>query len=174
MRGFAQAAIGVATPIEIIASTPWTAGYSLVAERYQKGRVFICGDAAHLFTPTGGFGYNTAIDDIANVAWKLAACLQGWGGPELLPSDEQERIPIATRNTDFAAHLSDNIGKTMLPVCIEDDSAQGIAARREFGELCMEHARLDFDCPGLQLGVHYANSSIIPYAGARPADDSNR
>ena len=174
VRGFAQAAVGVETPIEIIASTPWTAGYSLVAERYQKGRVLIAGDAAHLFTPTGGFGYNTAIDDIANLAWKLAACLQGWGGPGLLPSYEQERIPIATRNTDFAAHLSDNIGKTTLPDCIEEDSAEGIAARREFGELCMEHARLEFDCPGLQLGVHYADSSIIPYAGARPADDPNR
>ena len=170
---FIRAAVGVETPVEIIASKPWTAGYSLVAERYQAGRVLIAGDAAHLFTPTGGFGYNTAIDDIANLAWKIAACIQGWGGPALLPSYEQERMPIATRNTEFAARLSDNIGKITIPDCIEDESAEGVSARRELGQICLEHARLEFDCPGLQLGVHYAGSDIIADAGASPQDDPN-
>jgi 2-polyprenyl-6-methoxyphenol hydroxylase-like FAD-dependent oxidoreductase len=174
VRGFVHAAVGVEIAVEVIASTPWTAGYSLVAERYQSGRVFIAGDAAHLFTPTGGFGYNTALDDVANLAWKLAACVQGWGGPVLLPSFEQERIPIAIRNTEFAARLSDNIGRITMPSSIEDDSAQGDAARHALGELCLEHARLEFDCPGLQLGVHYANSPIVASDAAPPADDPNQ
>ncbi len=174
VRGFVHAAAGINIPIEIIASTPWTAGYSLVAERYQSGRVFIAGDAAHLFTPTGGFGYNTAIDDVANLAWKLGACVQGWGGPELLSSFEQERIPVAIRNTEFAARLSDNIGKITVPESIEVDSADGEAARYALGELCLEHARLEFDCPGLQLGVHYANSPIVWPDVHPPADDPNR
>ncbi len=173
VRGFVHAAVGVEIPVEVISSTPWTAGYSLVAERYQSGRVFIAGDAAHLFTPTGGFGYNTALDDVANLAWKLAGCVQGWGGPALLSSFEQERIPIAIRNTEFAARLSDNIGKITMPTSIEDDSAQGAAARRALGELCLEHAHLEFDCPGLQLGVHYANSPIIASDATPPADDPN-
>jgi 2-polyprenyl-6-methoxyphenol hydroxylase-like FAD-dependent oxidoreductase len=173
VRGFVHAAVGAEIPVEVIASTPWTAGYSLVAERYQSGRVFIAGDAAHLFTPTGGFGYNTALDDVANLAWKLAGCVQGWGGPALLPSFEQERIPIAIRNTEFAARLSDNIGKITMPASIEDDSADGAAARARLGELCLEHARLEFDCPGLQLGVHYANSPIVISNGAPPPDDPN-
>ncbi len=174
VRGFVRAAVGIDTPIEIIASKPWTAGYSLVAARYGMGRTFIAGDAAHLFTPTGGFGYNTAIDDVANLAWKLAACVQGWAGPALLTSYEQERLPIAIRNTEFAARLSDNIGKITVADCIEDASTEGAAARQALGKLCLEHARLEFDCPGLQLGVRYADSEIIAYDGASPTDDPNR
>ena len=174
VRGFVRAAVGVDTPIEIIASKPWTAGYSLVAERYGLGRTYIAGDAAHLFTPTGGFGYNTAIDDVANLAWKLAACVQGWGGPALLPSYEQERLPVAIRNTEFAARLSDNIGKITIADCIEDASLDGIAARQALGKLCLDHARMEFDCPGLQLGVHYGESDIISHDTAPPADDPNR
>ena len=173
IHNFVRAAVGAETPVEIIASTPWTAGHSLVAERYQAGRVLIAGDAAHLFTPTGGFGYNTAIDDVANLAWKLAACIQGWGGPALLPSYQQERIPIATRNTRFAARLSDNIGKITIPDCIEDETPDGIAARHALAQLCLDHARLEFDCPGLPLGAYYADSAIILCDGPSPPDDPN-
>ena len=174
VHGFVRAAMGVETPIEIIASKPWTAGYSLVAEQYGKGRVFIAGDAAHLFTPTGGFGYNTAVDDVANLAWKLRARIQGWGGAALLQSYEQERLPIAKRNTDFASRLSDNIGKITIPESIENDTPAGAAAREALGEVCLEHAVLEFDSPGIQLGVCYGGSAVIPYDGALPPDDSNR
>lgn len=173
-RGFVRAAMGMETPVEIIASKPWTAGYSLVAERYQVGRVLIAGDAAHLFTPTGGFGYNTAIDDVANLAWKLAARIQGWGGPALLPSYEQERLPIAKRNTDFASRLSDNIGKIDIPSAIEDESPEGVEARLKLGQVCFDHALLEFDSPGIQLGVFYGGSAILSYRGALPPDDANR
>ena len=174
VRDFVRAAVGTDTTVDIIASKPWTAGYSLVAERYGLGRTFIAGDAAHLFTPTGGFGYNTAIDDVANLAWKLAACVQGWGGPALLPSYEQERLPIAIRNSEFAARLSDNIGKITVEDCIEEASTDGVVARQALGKLCLDHARLEFDCPGLQLGVHYGDSAVIAHDGAPPADDPNR
>ena len=66
--------------VEVLAHHPWTAGMALVAERYGAGRVFLAGDSVHLFTPTGGFGMNTGVDDAANLAWKLAAMVQGWGG----------------------------------------------------------------------------------------------
>ena len=58
-------------------------GVALVAERFGEGRVLLAGDAVHLFTPTGGFGMNTGIDDAANLSWKLAAMVQGWGGASL-------------------------------------------------------------------------------------------
>ena len=67
---------------QIIGHWPWTAGVALVAERFIAGRVVLAGDAAHLFTPTGGFGMNTGMDDASNLAWKLAALVQGWGGAE--------------------------------------------------------------------------------------------
>jgi len=77
------------------------------AERFGTERIFLAGDAAHLFTPTGGQGYNTSVDDAANLGWKLAAVLQGWGGPHLLASYERERKPVAQRNTSFARAMAD-------------------------------------------------------------------
>jgi len=65
-----------------------------VAERYQVGRVFIAGDAAHSHPPYGGFGLNNGLEDAANLGWKLAAKLQGWGGDALLASYSEERRPI--------------------------------------------------------------------------------
>jgi 4-hydroxyisophthalate hydroxylase len=65
-----------------------------VAERYQVGRVFIAGDAAHSHPPYGGFGLNNGLEDIVNLGWKLAAVLAGWGGDRLLASYSAERHPI--------------------------------------------------------------------------------
>jgi hypothetical protein len=65
-----------------------------VAERYQQGRAFIAGDAAHSHPPYGGFGLNSSLEDAVNLGWKLAACLNGWGGSTLLASYSEERRPI--------------------------------------------------------------------------------
>ncbi|HXD44053.1 MAG TPA: FAD-dependent monooxygenase, partial [Pseudolabrys sp.] len=62
-----------------------------VAETYRKGRVFIAGDAAHTHPPYGGFGLNNGLEDAANLGWKLAARLEGWGGEGLLDSYSAER-----------------------------------------------------------------------------------
>ena len=94
--------LGAQCPIEVLFTAPWNAGHALVAESFGRGAVFLGGDAAHLFTPTGGLGYNTAVEDAVNLGWKLAAVLQGWGGPALLASYEPERRPAAQRNTAIA------------------------------------------------------------------------
>jgi hypothetical protein len=65
-----------------------------VADEYQVGRVFIAGDAAHSHPPYGGYGLNSGLEDITNLGWKLAAVLDGWGGPSLLSSYSEERRPI--------------------------------------------------------------------------------
>ncbi|AMN40091.1 FAD-dependent monooxygenase [Rhodoplanes sp. Z2-YC6860] len=65
-----------------------------VAEKYQVGRCFIAGDAAHSHPPYGGFGLNNGLEDAVNLGWKLAAKLQGWGGDTLLESYSEERRPI--------------------------------------------------------------------------------
>ncbi|MGO9686524.1 MAG: FAD-dependent monooxygenase [Beijerinckiaceae bacterium] len=65
-----------------------------VAEKYQQGRVFIAGDAAHSHPPYGGYGLNNGLDDVANLGWKLAATLNGWGSGALLPTYTEERRPI--------------------------------------------------------------------------------
>lgn len=92
-------------PIEIMSRLSWTAGYTLVAEKLRLGRVFIGGDAAHLFTPAGGMGYNTAIEDAVNLAWKLSAVLQGYGGDALLQSYETERGQLQSATQAMRAGL---------------------------------------------------------------------
>ena len=66
-----------------------------VAREYRKGRAFLVGDAAHLVPPTGGFGASLGIQDANNLAWKLAAVLNGESGPGLLDTYQTERHPVA-------------------------------------------------------------------------------
>jgi 2-polyprenyl-6-methoxyphenol hydroxylase-like FAD-dependent oxidoreductase len=88
---------GVGVPdldVKINGCTRWRATAD-VAQRFQSGRIFICGDAAHLMPPNGGFGGNTGIHDAHNLAWKLALALQGHATPRLLETYETERKPVA-------------------------------------------------------------------------------
>jgi len=90
-----RSGIGVpGLPVKIDGVTRWRAT-SDVARSFQRGRVFLVGDAAHLMPPNGGFGGNTGIHDTHNLAWKLAFVLKGMARPELLDSYEAERKPVA-------------------------------------------------------------------------------
>jgi|SRR5579883_744514 2-polyprenyl-6-methoxyphenol hydroxylase-like FAD-dependent oxidoreductase len=73
-----------------------------VAKSYGQGRVLIAGDAAHECSPTGGIGMHTGLEEAVNLGWKLAAVIEGWGGPALIASYESERLPIARRNVELA------------------------------------------------------------------------
>jgi 2-polyprenyl-6-methoxyphenol hydroxylase-like FAD-dependent oxidoreductase len=84
-----------------------------VAAQFLKGRVFLLGDAAHIHSPVGGQGMNTGIGDAVNLAWKLAAVLQGRAHVRLLESYEPERIAFARRlvaTTDRAFEFVNNDG----------------------------------------------------------------
>jgi len=81
-------------PVRIDGYSRWRATAD-VAQRFQDGRVFIIGDAAHLMPPNGGFGGNTGIHDAHNLAWKLAQVIRGHAHPRLLDSYESERRPVA-------------------------------------------------------------------------------
>jgi len=94
-REFVRVALGSdEVPITIENIMPWKAQAD-VADRFQHGRIFIAGDAAHVMPPNGGFGGNTGIQDAHNLAWKLAMVLKGKAGPELLATYESERRPVA-------------------------------------------------------------------------------
>jgi 2-polyprenyl-6-methoxyphenol hydroxylase-like FAD-dependent oxidoreductase len=162
-------------PYRIISMAEWTAGLTLVAERFRHDRVFLLGDAAHLFTPTGGLGYNTSIEDAANLGWKLAAVHNGWGGPALLESYEAERKPIASRNTRFARKLGDSLGLIELTAAHEELTEHGAALRQDLGARLLKHAVDEFNTPGIQFGVWYADSPIVQGDGTAPAcDDPHR
>ncbi|WP_405442835.1 FAD-dependent monooxygenase [Streptomyces avidinii] len=99
-------AIGVPDlDVEIGGKAPWHAA-ERVAERYSSGRVFLAGDAAHEMSPTGAFGSNTGIQDAHNLAWKIAAVLDGSAGIELLDTYEAERLPVARATSERASARS--------------------------------------------------------------------
>jgi hypothetical protein len=82
-------------PIEIITTGRWELS-ALIADRFASGRIFLAGDAAHTLPPTrGGYGANTGIHDVHNLAWKLAAVLSGAATPKLLDTYDAERRPVA-------------------------------------------------------------------------------
>jgi 2-polyprenyl-6-methoxyphenol hydroxylase-like FAD-dependent oxidoreductase len=165
-------AAGAEMDIEILARGTWTAGHALVSDGFRRGRVFLGGDAAHLFTPAGGLGYNTAIEDAVNLGWKLAAVLKGTGGPKLLASYERERQPLARRNTGYARQFADSLGFQAAPAELEEAGAAGDAARHEAGIYFDAHARREFNIPGVTFGGRYDGSPIIVADGTQPPPDA--
>lgn len=87
--------------VEILDVTHWQPAED-VAEQFQKGRVFLVGDAAHTMPAYKGLGLNTAVQSAQNLAWKLATVIGGKAGPELLATYQVERHPVGR----FAAHQS--------------------------------------------------------------------
>lgn len=170
-RKIALAQIGADVPVKVISSKPWRAGQALVTERYGEGRVFMAGDAVHLFTPTGGFGMNTGIDDAANLGWKLAAVCQGWGGEGLLASYEAERLPIGVRNTSESHRMALLVSRMTISPHLEEDTPEGEAAREELKAYLLKELPELFGAEGIQLGARYDGSPLIDHAGETPPPD---
>lgn len=167
-----QRACGAPIACEVLSFLTWTAGHALVANAMQRGRVFLGGDAAHLFTPTGGLGYNTAIEDAVNLGWKLASAVKGVSPAALLDSYEIERRPVALRNTDYARGFADSLGLFAPAPEIEDASEAGGEARRTAGIYLEQHARAEFNIPGVTFGGRYDGSPLIVSDGSKPPPDA--
>jgi hypothetical protein len=163
--------VGTVVPYELIGVRRWVT-HDLVAQRYRRGRVFLAGDAAHLNSPSGGFGLNTAMGDVIDLGWKLAAVLEGWGHADLLDSYEAERRPIAIRNVGQATqnHLRDRRRKTHPEIA--DDSASGARARRELGEEIVRTQTQAYITDGTALGYRYDPSVICWDDGSSQLDDT--
>lgn len=129
---------------EVAAVDPWTARM-LIADRFQTGRVFLVGEAAHLNPPWGGHGYNTSVGDAVNVGWKIAAVVQGWGGQDLLASYEPERRPVVARTVALAEA---NMGALVGDLDLDAETIQR-AKRTEFYSL------------GAVLGYSYGGSPVV-------------
>jgi len=158
---------GVDMPVKFIGHSAWTAGHVRVADYFARGRAFMAGDAVHLFTPAGGFGMNTGVDDAVNLAWKLAAVVQGWGGPNLLATYEIERKPVARRNTAAMGQLTRNIGAVPIGQDMEKDTAAGAGQRRTAGDYLSGFGE-EFASLGVQLGARYDGSPIVVSDGTAP------
>lgn len=166
--------LGLDVPFEIVSVRPWDA-HRVVSERYGKGRVFLAGDAAHLLWPAGGFGMNTGVGDSVDLGWKLAATIQGWGGPRLLDSYELERRPIGVRNVNEAGDMrADFDAQIPFSPLLEEDSAEGSRLREKAREAILRTRAKEFhhDSAGVELGYRYDDSPIcVPDGTSPPPED---
>ncbi|MGE0337274.1 MAG: FAD-dependent monooxygenase [Gammaproteobacteria bacterium] len=158
---------GADFPYEILGQERWIAR-ALVADRYRDGRVFLCGDAAHIWIPMGGFGMNAGVEDAVNLSWKLAAVLAGWAAPALLDSYEAERRSIGQLVAASAAKIFEDLYRIpVLEPALEATGPAADAFRAEVGRSITAHNVAEFDSIGMQLGVTYDSSPIVCHDGAR-------
>ena len=124
-----------------------------VAERYQVGRIFIAGDAAHSHPPYGGYGLNSGLDDVANLGWKLAARLEGWGSDALL-AILQRRTAAGVPRDRGGIHRRPHRSRPRLPRPLQPGARPGA-----FEQAWQEHAA-DAAPRVLAYEPHYEGSSV--------------
>ncbi len=168
----------VAMPVqyEMLSCAPWRQNL-LLADSYSKDRVFLAGDAVHLVIPTGGLGMNSGVGDAVDLSWKLAATLQGWGGPKLLASYEAERRPIGARNVEASRQASRGrrTWRAAYKPNISEKTPEGAATRANLAAIADVEQRKSNEMIGAELGYRYAGSPIIwPEADEPPEDNVMR
>jgi len=137
---------------EVLVVAHWE-GRLAVADAYRAGPVFIAGDAAHQFFPTGGHGANTGIGDAVNLGWKLAAVIRGWGGETLLDSYETERRAVGLINREFCGNLLD--------VWRRFPALAAAGAGRARLAAFLERERYQIDNTGIHFGDSYRGSPVV-------------
>jgi hypothetical protein len=154
---------------DIISKEDWI-GRRLMADKFREGRVFICGDACHLWVPFAGYGMNAGIADATNLSWLLAAALEGWADPAILDCYEAERLPITEQVSRFAMNHAQQMSKARksIPAEIEADDAEGDRVRAAIGKSAYDLNVQQYCCAGLNFGYYYQNSPIIAYDGEAP------
>src|SRR5262245_22172450 len=153
---------------EVLSKEDWY-GRRLIARKFRHCRVFIAGDAAHIWVPYAGYGMNAGIADAANLAWLLAAHLNGWAHADILDAYEAERRPITEQVSRFAmAHADREIERRgAVPSDIELPGPEGDAVRARVGQAAYDLNVQQFCCGGLNFGYFYDRSPIILYDSAK-------
>ncbi len=155
-------ALGTSThPFAVRTVRTWTMT-AQVAERYRDGRIFLVGDAAHRFPPTGGLGLNTGVQDAHNLAWKLAMVEAGEAADGLLDTYERERRPVAQRNADVSLQNAMRLLEVYQALAAVDPAARatGTFAVTEELRAAIAHQAEHFDMLGLQLGFAYDGGAL--------------
>ncbi len=154
---------------DVISKEDWV-GRRLVADRFRDRRVFIAGDAAHLWVPYAGYGMNAGIADAINLSWLLAACVQGWADERILDAYQAERQPITEQVSQFAMDHAQKMirARRAVPPDIEVPGPEGDALRAEIGREAYELNVQQFCCAGLNFGYFYTGSPIIVTDGEAP------
>jgi 2-polyprenyl-6-methoxyphenol hydroxylase-like FAD-dependent oxidoreductase len=155
--------IGCDADFELLWSSPYPV-QQRVADTYRAGRLFIAGDAAHLFPPYLGQNMNTGLDDAVNLGWKLAAVLDGWGGDVLLDSYSDERRPIGWRNSYASVETSQILARGQAFLAREGiasgDSPAAVRSRQRLGERLYDICYQEWNTSGVVLDQRYTSSVI--------------
>lgn len=144
---------GTSFAIDEVINVAYWQGALAVADRYRQGSVFLAGDSAHHFYPTGGHGANTGVADAVDLGWKLAASVNGWAGPALLDSYEAERRPVALFNREMCANLLEVWRRfsTLAAAGAPDSHIAGF----------LEQETYQIDNVGIHFGYRYDGSPVI-------------
>ena len=175
-RDIVDKAIGQKIDYEILSFRPWILSRK-IAHSYRVGNVFLAGDAAHSFPPNGGLGLNSGIADVHNLAYKVAAVLNGWGSKSLLDSYEADRQPIAEINALQSVKNGKQIFGLLKALGTAGISDSGIARENFYRTIRdpknseeiqqqIEEQREHFDNLELHIGYVYGSND-------RPANASN-
>ncbi|MCY3932731.1 MAG: FAD-dependent monooxygenase [Acidobacteria bacterium] len=178
-RQLVEDAVGAEADFEIRETGFWQMTCQ-VADRYRDGRVFLVGDAAHRFPPTGGMGMNTGVADAFNLAWKIAAVLGGRADERLLATYDQERQPVASVNAEqsLSNHLKmiEVVEALQVDPGLSPDEARAELRRlpeqeerRSAAQAAIDAQREHFDMLGLDLGQHYERGALVPDGTPPPA-----
>jgi len=160
--GLLRAAIGADIDVMVRGSRTWSMGSTIALDWADvTNRVFVVGDSAHTFAPTGGFGMNTGIQDAHNLAWKIAGVLRGWASHSLLASYEFERRPVAEFNALRSATNANEMWDLLLR------AATLVTNTGRHHEVCaalseqIEYQRPHFDFSGQALGFRYGCDPVV-------------
>ena len=173
MKTMFETTVAMPVKYEMLSCAPWRQNL-LLADSYGRGRVYLAGDAVHLVIPTGGLGMNSGVGDAVDLAWKLAATLQGWGGPRLLASYEIERRQIGARNVEASRHASRGrrAWRAAWRPNIRDQNPEGAETRSNLTRIADVEQRKSNEMIGAELGYRYRDSPLIwPEPGEGPADN---
>lgn len=158
-------------PFEVLKHEDWI-GRRLVAQRIRDGRVFLSGDAAHLWVPFAGYGMNAGIADAMNLSWLLSSVLHGWADPGILDAYEAERLPITDQVSRFAmAKLEENaaaMSNRSAPKVLSSPGLVGRVLRKRLGQRLFDINLAQMSPEGLNFGYYYDASPIIVDDGETP------
>jgi 2-polyprenyl-6-methoxyphenol hydroxylase-like FAD-dependent oxidoreductase len=180
-RDIVRAAIGPEAPtFDVKDSSAWTMT-AQIADRYRSGRVFLVGDSAHRFPPTGGMGMNTGVQDAHNLCWKLAAVEADWASAALLDTYEVERKPVAQNNTDQSLSNAMKMFDVFTALGLSPDleasranfrAALADSSARAALDVAIANQQEHFDMFGLQLGFRYGAGALLPDGVESPRCDN--
>jgi 2,4-dichlorophenol 6-monooxygenase len=160
--------------VQVETISTWTMS-AQVAEGFRKGRIFLAGDAAHRFPPTGGLGLNSGVQDVHGLCWRLSAVMKGWAADRILDSYDVERRAVAQYNADQS--LRNAMKMIEVPQAfgvIEEPTTARMRATLDDPEgrrraiTAIENQAEHFDMLGLQLGFRYESDAVLPDGSSPP------